>query len=979
MLQSPQKRLNALAILTFVISLVLYFDTMAPTASFWDAGEFIAVANGLQVTHPPGAPLYLLLGRLFSMFAPPMYVAAFVNFLSVVASAITIMLLFLIIVRFVEEWKETGDGTETDEFSKLAGAFVGAMTFMVTDTFWFNAVEAEVYALSMFFTSIIVWLSMHWSKVHNEPRNERFLVLIAYMLGLALGVHLLGLLAIFFVGLIVYFKKFKFTMVSFLGAGVVSSLAFLAIYPTVITKFPEWADNLDRSTVGLINPGIFTLVIIFAVVLGIWYTHKNKYKIANMAFVAFATVLIGYSSYAVVFVRSIANPPIDENDPETTESFVKYLKREQYGNTPILLGNTYNNESKNIERKEVLFPRRWSSQGNHIQKYAEYSSDMDYFWNYQLNHMYWRYFAWNFVGRESDFQDTGVYAGFGENRYKDNPANNPYFYIPFLIGLFGLIFHVNRDWKHALSVFALFILTGLAIVVYLNQYPYQPRERDYAYVGSFFAFAIWVGIGATAILELTKKALKKQEFQYGVLALMLLASPLWMGYVNYHDHDRSERYVAPDYAYNLLNSCAPNAILFTNGDNDTFPLWYAQEVEGIRTDVRIVCLSLLNTPWYIKQLKNQWSHDSEPLPFSMSDEKIDRIEDKYNFRNESDFWKPKTVSIPVDKEALKKEFYSETGLTNEQAFDIPVDSLDDVVSFKVDGQFLGQRGEERLYYTRVQDDAILDLLQTNGWKRPIYFANTVSYDSQLNLQSYFKVEGQAFRIVPKKGGSNFFGNMTASTHAKRMSQFRFRELDNPKAYFDESIRGMFDNYRITYTTLADTYIKEGKADSAVYWLNKSREVLPFETLKDDDGSSITRFAMSYIKAKRPDLAYEFMKPYLSVLKEDFKSRWDDFEAAVSRAEDLEAQINEARRNAELTKVRELRNKLDSYTSSIEAYKRQVQMIFTNVIVMQHVLFQADKIEEEAVFAKFIEETSGPQVGYPKSKQQNYDQINQIFN
>lgn len=985
MLQTPEKRNLFFALLSFVISLVLYFDTMAPTASFWDAGEFIAVANGLQVTHPPGAPFYLLMGRIFSMFAPAPYVAAFVNFLSVVASALTIMFLYLIIVRFVEEWRSMESDKEEswmDEFAKIGGGFAGAMTFMVTDTFWFSAVEAEVYALSMFFTSIIVWLSMHWSKVHDQPRNERFIVLIAYMLGLVLGVHLLGLLAIFFVGLIVYFKKYKFSLVSFVGAGLVTSAAFLAIYPTVITKFPEWADNLDKATVGLINPAIFALFIVALIVAGIWYTHKEKMRIANMVFVAFATIIIGYTSYALVFVRSAADPPIDENDPETTESFVKYLKREQYGNTPILKGSTFSNETGTIERnKEVLFPRRWSSQGNHLAKYAEYSSDLDFFLSYQVNHMYWRYFGWNFIGREADIQDTGIYAGFGDSPYKNNAANNPYFYIPFLLGLFGMIFHFSKDWKHAFSVFTLFLLTGIAIIVFLNQYPFQPRERDYAYVGSFFAFAIWIGIGVTAILEYVRDFAKSPTAQYGVLALVLLAAPVWMGYVNYHDHDRSERYVAPDYAYNLLQSVAPNAILFTNGDNDTFPLWYLQEVEGVRTDVRIVCLSLLNTPWYINQLKNQWSHESAPLPFSMSDDKIKNIEDKYNFRKPDDFWQPKTVRVPVDKEHLKNYFYSEVEGTSQQAFDIPIDELDDEIAYKVDGQYLGQRQDgEKLYYTRVQDDAIMDLIQTNRWERPIYFANTVSMDSQLNLQKYFRVEGQAFRVVPKAGnGSNFFENVNPQTHANRLSRFRFRELDNPKAYFDESIRGMFDNYRITYTSVADAYIRAGKPDSAVYWLDKSREVLPFETLTDDDGGSISRFAVAYIKAQDTTKAYTFIQAFEDEIHMALEESWTNYDQAFTQLEDLQVSINEARRSAEMDKARQLTKQAEAFTNTVKLLQDAMRRTVGRTLVLQHVYFVAGQEEQAQASIERMRAISPELVNrYPTTKEDNINQVRRLF-
>src|SRR5699024_3944985 len=461
-----------------------------------------------------------------------------------------------------------------------------------------------------------------WSDNHKKPYNERWLILIAYLFGIALGVHLLNLLAIFFVGLIIYFRKREFEIISFIVAAVLAVISFLIIYPFTLQMLPSILQGLSEASYGLIGPVTFMIFIILLIVGGISYKHKNNYRMTNIVFIGYAMILIVYSSYALVFIRTGANPPIDENNPESVESFISYLGREQYGKTPLLLGHTYNNETGNINREEkTLFPRRYSSNPRHLQEYQNYSSDWDYFWNYQINHMYVRYFNWNFIGREADIQDTGWQAGFAESEYENNPAHNGYFFIPFLLGLLGMFFHFQRDWKRAFSVLIFFLLTGVGIIIFLNQTPLEPRERDYAYVGSFFAFSIWIGIGGMGLIELARDYLKSSKLAaYGIAILLFCASPLLMGTQNYYTHDRSERYVAPDYAYNLLQSTAPNAILFTNGDNDTFPLWYMQEVEGVRTDVRVVNLSLLNTDWYIKQMRDQWSHDSPPLPISLTND-----------------------------------------------------------------------------------------------------------------------------------------------------------------------------------------------------------------------------------------------------------------------------------------------------------------------------------------------------------------------
>lgn len=450
-----------LALLAFLASLIIYILTLAPTASFWDAGEFIAVGHGLQVNHPPGAPFYSLLGRIFSMFMPTAYVAVSINFISALSSALTIMLLYLIIVRLVREWKGEPDTMNFfDQIGMYGGAFIGAMTFAVTDTFWFNAVEAEVYALSMFFTAIVVWLALKWAENYDKDYNERWLVLIAYMFGIAIGVHLLNLLALFFVALIVYFKLYEFEWKSFLTMGAISVVSFFAIYPFTIQNIPTIANGVDEATYGLIGPMTFIFLVMILVAIGIYYTHIKKMHLANIIAISYAMILIGFSSYSVIMIRSIADPPIDENDPETTEAFISYLKREQYGATPILKGNYYDENTGQITRDdEKLFPRRYSPAPNHIDYYSRYNSDWDFFWDYQVNHMYIRYFNWNFVGRSADVQDAGWQSGFSAPAYPSNKASNAYFFIPFLLGLFGMIYHFNSDWKRAFAVLALFIVT----------------------------------------------------------------------------------------------------------------------------------------------------------------------------------------------------------------------------------------------------------------------------------------------------------------------------------------------------------------------------------------------------------------------------------------------------------------------------------------------------------------------------------------
>ncbi len=869
----PVDRIIAGAV--FVWALVLYALTVAPTASFWDAGEFIAIANKLEVSHPPGAPFYMLVGRLFSMFVPLEYVALSINLVSVLASAVTVLLTHLIIVRLVREWQGTPDTWTTSErITALGGGAIGALTFGATDSFWFNAVEAEVYAMSMLFTAVVVWMILKWSEEARieealwaggqHPfglRSNRYLVVIAYLFGIAIGVHLLNLLAIFFIALIFFFteidrpewdhfRRWRGIVI----AGLVSAAAFLIIYPGIVQYLPTIA-GMMRSL------PLFLSIVVGVIVFGIYYTHTRHMVAANLVMVAITAVLIGYSSYAVIFIRSAADPPIDENDPETLEAIVSYLKREQYGATPLLKGPTYNDRTGTVDYEaEALFPRRYSTDPSHIRVYSQYDSDWQFFWKYQVGHMYVRYFLWQFAGRASDVQDAPPATGFrfiddraGANEYlvqtpSEEAARNTYFVLPLLLGLIGAGYHFNRDWKRAFSVLTLFLMTGIGIILYLNQTPLQPRERDYSYVASFFAFSLWVGIGATGLLQLTLESIHdrlKPHAVHGMLlglaGLVLLAVPIWMTIENYDDHDRSGNYVAPDYAYNMLMSLEDDAIIFTNGDNDTFPLWYLQEVEEIRRDVRVVNLSLLNTSWYVRQLKNQASRESAPLPISMSDSQIDNLTVVR--------WDPREVELPVELDRIQQQ--SELFLPMEDS---------SIIMSPMRWRLEGRPYNEQFNILYAADQAALDIIATNArraWERPIYFAVTVSPDGQLGLQNFFQIEGQAFRIVPIKHEERL-GRVVPEITPERLMNFRFTNLANPNVYYDENVRRMIDNYRNVFGHTAQSIAQQGQSERALALLDTLMTNVPFDTIPGDERSYLL-LSRAFEASGAPERAIALMK------------------------------------------------------------------------------------------------------------------------
>jgi hypothetical protein len=949
----------------------------------------------LQIPHPPGAPLYLIIARVFSMFVSPENVAYSINMMSVLASSISIMMLYLIIVRFVREFKGHPDTYDTfDKIALYGGAVIGAFTFAVSDSFWFTAVEAEAYAISLCFTSISVWLVLKWSEMADNPGSERWLVLIAYVFGLAFGVHLLSLLSIFMVALIIYFRNYEFSIQGILITAALAVGAFFLIFQFTIIQLPTIAGNFSDMTAGLLGPSSFFIILVALVVGGIYYTHKKGMRLANVLLLAYACILIGYSSYTLIFVRSMVDPPIDQNSPDTVDSFISYLKREQYGATPLLTGYTYNNQTGTIDRSnEKLFPRRHSSEARHLEKYAQYSSDWDYFWSYQIGHMYFRYFAWNFIGRDSDVQDAKWISGFESSQNIDNPAHNRFFYLPFFVGLMGMLFHFRSDWKRALSVLALFLATGVAIVFYVNQFPFQPRERDYSYTGSFFAFSIWVGLGASGILFMLKDLLKsKSQGAYGLILLMFVALPVWMGSENYDDHDRSLQYVAPDYAYNLLNSLAPYSIIFTNGDNDTFPLWYLQDVEGVRRDVRVVNLSLLNTPWYILQMKNKYNYEAPPVPISYSDDQIENIEDKFKFERQTDFYRPQELSIPVNKDLLRS-VYEDTSRIGEMSgisdsnnffdvpyapdlsFDIPVEQLDDEVRWFYQGNYLGtDRQGNELYYTRIQDDMIIDILRTNNWVRPVYFAITVSQDGQLNMQPYFRLEGKAFRVVPVRQTEQF-GYVDPVIHGERLREFRFREIDNPNAYFDENIRRMVDNYRTVITRQAQAWAALNQPDSARYWLRWGEDQIPFDTI-EGDMTSMVSYAYRYAQLDDFERATALADKAIAKLEKTMTYNVSQINLMDDRIAMIQNDIEENRTN--LSKRQELEQELRSFAGSRDNLVSEISFDASRFMIVQRIFFMAELDERAAEITAFVAVTTDGRVPFPTNEEENLRNVQRIY-
>jgi hypothetical protein len=1010
---------NIVGWIVFLIATTVYLLTIEPTSSFWDCGEFIAASYKLEVGHPPGAPLFLLIARFFSLFAGSntSKVALMINSVSALASSFTILFLFWTITHLATKILiKENEYTTGKIFAIIGSGFIGSLAYTFTDTFWFSAVEGEVYATSSLFTAVVFWAILKWENVAEEKYANRWLILIAYLMGLSIGVHLLNLLAIPAIVFVYYFKKYEPSrrgiFLSSITAVVLLGIIIYVIIPFVV-RLAAWFELFFVNGTGLpYNSGIiFYAITVFGFLTwGLRYTLRKGKVLGNTVLLCLTVILIGYSSYSIIIIRSVANPPMDQNNPDNLFTLFSYLNREQYGDRPLIFGQyysaplidikpgkrTYTKQdgkyivtNRNLEYKyhpqfTTLFPRMYSREAEHIEDYRNWANikgrkvsigsgqdgtrylnrptfgeNLKFFFKYQLGHMYFRYFMWNFAGRQNDIQGHGnvlhgnwisgipfidkARLGDQENlpeHLKNNRARNRYYLLPLLLGIIGLIYQYRKDQNSFWVILLLFFFTGVAVVLYLNQTPHQPRERDYAYAGSFYAFSVWIGLGLLAVYELFSKKLNRVISAVAAFVVCVVFVPVLMAKENWDDHNRSGRFTTRDFAGNYLNSCASNAILFTNGDNDTFPLWYAQEVEGIRTDVRVVNLSYLGADWYINQMRNK-AYESDPVPFSLSREKYiqgtrdivlfdERIEDYYDLKelinfvanddprtkkaspyglNELvDYFPARKFSLEVDSARVM-----ETGT-------VPLWSADKIISH------LQWEYKEEVVYKN--DLLVLDLLVANNWERPVYIAVTVPSSSYLGLQEYFQTEGLAYRIVPIKNEPSRFsvGRIDSKImYDNMMNKFKWGDLTSPNVYLDENNKRMISNFRYSFSQLALALIEEGKPDSAREVLDYCMEIIPHQRVPFDYWAVF--LAEAYYKIKETDTASKIVEKlaaryieelnYYFMLKKEFSATLD---TEKQMALHIMQELVRLTRNYDQTEINkfleeEFKNFVTLYTSS----------------------------------------------------------------
>lgn len=1002
MKQQYNKINNLVGWLAFVIAAFTYCMTIEPTASFWDCPEFITTGYKLEVGHPPGAPFFMLTANLFSQFtSDPSKVAMMVNIMSALMSAACILFLFWSITHLAKKLicPDEENMTVGKLITIMGSGLVGALAYTWSDTFWFSAVEGEVYAYSSLFTAVVFWLILKWENRAHEPHSDRWLILIAYLTGLSIGVHLLNLLCIPAIVLVYYYKKnpnanLKGSLIALVGSMILVAAVLYGIVPGIV-KVGGWFELFFVNSLGFsFNTGLIVYIIVLAAsliwgvyesftvhsqkrmnlsflltvaLLGIpFYGHgwssvligllvlavlgaylfmnlPEKYRVSartlNTSLLAMMMIVVGYSSYAVIVIRSSANTPMDQNSPEDIFTLGEYLGREQYGTRPLFYGQTYaskpalkqvdggcvydvtegapvyqRKEKENPDEKDsyevvrnkteykyaqnMLFPRMYSA--DHAKAYENWVGGIEgrqvpydqcgemimvkvptqwdnikFFFIYQLNYMYWRYFMWNFAGRQNDIQGQGeIEHGnwitgipFIDNylvgdqtllpaELKNNKGHNVFYCLPLILGLLGLFWQAykgDRGIQQFWIVFFLFFMTGLAIVLYLNQTPQQPRERDYAYAGSFYAFAIWIGLGVAAIAEWLRN--KMGEKPAAVLASVIgLLVPIQMVSQTWDDHDRSGRYTCRDFGQNYLSTVQAegNPIIFTNGDNDTFPLWYNQETEGFRTDVRVCNLSYLQTDWYIDQMRRP-AYDSPSVPIDW-----DRI-DYVQGHNEAVYVRPEAMETinnfyKQNPEEAKKEFgdnpyelknilkhwvrAKESGLQM-----IPTDSIVmklDKEAIKRSGMLvpdsipeymhISLKGKRVLYKSELM---MLEMLANTNWERPLYMAITVGSNNHLNLTNNFLQEGLAYRITPFDNAKLGRTIDSEKMYDNLMHKFKFGGIDNPDIYLDETVLRMCDTHRRLFVQLASQLIREGKKDKALEVLNYCEKVIPSTTVRHD--------------------------------------------------------------------------------------------------------------------------------------------------
>lgn len=979
--------------LVFAIALTTYALTVEPTVSFWDSGEYIATSAKLEVGHPPGAPLYQMLGAFFAMFASsPQNIALMVNMVAVFSSAFTILFLFWSLTNLLRKISSSySEWNNNNAIAVLGSAAVGALAFTFSDSFWFNAVETEVYASAMLLIALLLWLGLRWSDEMDQNKGHRWLLLISLIIGLSFGVHLMALLTIPSIGLLYYFKKYqKITVTNFIVANVIIVgilfFVFMFLFPYTLAFFGKMEIFIVNELGMPFNSGTILafLIILLFFIFGLRYTKKKNHPFYNTILLCLVFMFVGLTSWVMLPIRANANTVINENRPSDAAELLAYYQREQYGSQSItydamfsskysgidkdepyidgkpnyerdyksgkyVIVNNYKNADQNIDgNHKGFFPRMWSTDNSHRINYMRYSKPLDFrikpeyahedqliqlvtgvrqglrtgeiglegldqflnqngryldiekptlgenikfMFEYQFGYMYWRYLMWNFVGRQDDIQGNGgpengnwmsgiklvdeIRLGSQDNLPSDvlnNKGRNFYYFLPFILGIVGVIFHFKKDRKSFYVLLVLFLFTSLALKIFLNERPFEPRERDYAVVASFYVFAMWIGFGVYAIYDGLKKYLNPKIAGPAVIALSLLCAPVLMAYQNWDDHDRSGKYTALANARAYLDSCDPNAILFTIGDNDTFPLWYLQEVEGYRTDVRVVCTSLLPQDWYIDQMKAK-AYDSEPLPIKFTHDQYvsgtrdvilveDLIKDRIDITQflafiRSDDPRSKTVTesgqtlytvptgkirIPVDSVSIAKNNIVSKNLRDQVVPYIDVDINDQVI-----------------YKHRL---IMLDIIANNNWERPIYFSGgSFGDDDYLWMKDYLQLSGLTYKLVPIKTP------VDKQTHALYMGSIDADRMYNTvmgwywgnsggNIYHDPQTRRNSIQYRINLARLTEQLIAEGQLKKAKDVIDMTMTNMPIDQFQYY--SLVQPFAESYYLVGEKQKAREIL-------------------------------------------------------------------------------------------------------------------------
>jgi hypothetical protein len=890
---------NIVGWIVCVVACAVYLMTMEATASLWDCGEFISSVFKMQIPHPPGAPLFVMLGRLFVVVFGGSNPAKAVNIMSALCSGFTILFLFWSITHFARKIFLKGATVLTGQqmFTVMSAGVVGALAYTFSDSFWFSAVEGEVYAMSSLFTALVFWAMLKWEHTADQPNSDRWILFIFFMMGLSIGVHLLGLLTIPAIVMIYYFKRYNATPWGTFWAFLIGCAVTGFVQLVVIQYSVKWAGMFDIWFVNGFHLPFFSGFVFFFVLLAVVffvllrYANKNNYTFLRLGIWCFIFMLLGYSSYLTTMIRSNADPAVDMYNVDNPNSLVGYLGRDQYGDFPLIYGQVFTAQptdyketsmkyTKGKDKYEeigkdvkpvyssddmMLFPRVWdaSNDQGHAQFYKDWlgldqgekptmANNINFFVGYQINWMYLRYFMWNFAGRQNDIEgfapgnvrDGNWISGISfidnmrlgdqstlPDSIKNNKANNKLFFLPLILGLIGAYFQYRKDKKDFLVVGLLFFFTGLAIVLYLNQAGNQPRERDYAYAGSFYAYAFWIGLGVMQVAEWLNRKMALSTSNYVAAGLCFLAVPVIMGNQEWDDHDRSQKTLARDLAKDYLESCPKNAILFTYGDNDTYPLWYAQEVEHIRPDIRVINNSLLGIDWYINQLRYK-VNESDPIDVILTPEQIQGRNRDYivynpqknvNANNYYDLYDVMKNVVGSDDPNMQVQMQGGDRLNvmPTKKFRVPADEAvvrangtvnpaDTVTDMMIDIP-------DAKNYIMKNDIAILNIIAANKWKRPICF--TAAYSAQeLGFNNFVRKDGLTYRLVPVKNNSGVNVDWMID---KLMNKFGFGGADIKGTYFDETNRLHLNTIRMAYAEAAAATADQGNKDLAKKVLDKA--------------------------------------------------------------------------------------------------------------------------------------------------------------